>query len=201
MNMYDVVVIGGGQAGLASGYYLKQKEVSFIILDRGKKAGEAWTQRYDSLVLFTPRFYSSLPGYALSGDQNGYASKDEMANYLSQYAEHFNIPVAFNTSVEKIEKTPTGFNIVAGEKQYATKKVVIATGAFHKPYIPSIAEELTSVCQLHSSEYRNPSQLKKGTVLIVGAGNSGAQIAIEIANEREVYLSAGHKIKFFPLKL
>jgi len=199
--MYDVIVIGGGQAGLAAGYYLKQKKLSFIILEKGKQAGESWTQRYDSLVLFTPRFYSSLPGYALSGDPNGYASKDEIATYLSQYTEHFKMPIEFNTTVEKITKTETGFEIDAGERQYASKNIIIATGAFHKPHIPSIADELTNVTQLHSSEYRNSSQLKKGNVLVVGAGNSGAQIAVELANEREVHLSVGHNIKFLPLKL
>lgn len=202
MEQYDVVVIGAGQAGLAAGYFLKKKGASFVLLDRGREAGEVWRNRYDSLVLFTPRFYSSLPGLPLKGVQGGYAAKDEIAEYLKTYAGHFALPIRFNTEVMSLKKTANGFAIVTSQGTYESGKVIMATGPFQKPYIPAISTGLsTGVKQIHTAHYRNRSNLQEGSVLVIGAGNSGAQIAVELAKERVVYLSAGHRINYMPLTL
>lgn len=198
---YDVVVIGAGQAGLAAGYYLKKNNYSFVVLDKGTCVGDSWRNRYDSLVLFTPRWYSSLPGLNLKGDPNGYAGKDEIADYLEYYAEYFSIPVQMNTEIILLEQTSTGFRVMTNQGQYTAKHIIVATGPFQKPIIPKMAEYLSNdIFQVHSSSYINPSQLNEGEVLVIGAGNSGAQIAVELAKEREVILSVGHKMKFLPLE-
>ncbi|MCI3921349.1 NAD(P)/FAD-dependent oxidoreductase [Paenibacillus sp. TRM 82003] len=204
MGLYkvEVLVIGAGQSGLAAGYFLKQEGVSCAILDSGSDIGEAWRTRYDSLVLFTPRRYSSLPGFAFKGDPDGYPTKDEMADYLREYSSQFSLPVFLNTTVFRLEKTPDGFHALTNRESIEAKYVIIATGPFQKPFIPRFANELSNnVYTIHSSEYRNPSQLEDGSVLVVGGGNSGAQIAVELAKEREVFISVGHHLKFLPLKL
>lgn len=200
----DVLVIGAGQAGLAAGYFLKQQGVSFAILDKGEEAGDVWRNRYDSLVLFTPRWYSSLPGLPLPGDANGYATKDEVADYLKRYAAEFSLPVHLKTEVFRLEKTADGFTAVTNRGDMQAKQVIAATGAFQKPMIPRFADDLPErIRAMHTSSYRNASQLQEGSVLIVGGGNSGAQIAVELAapGNREVFLSLGHPMKFFPLEL
>lgn len=200
--LYDVVVIGGGQAGLSMGYYLKQTPLSFIILDNHAFVGEVWRKRYESLVLFTPRSYSSLPGLVLEGDPTGFPTKDEIANYLELYAQTFELPIHFNCHVQKVQKENNIFTISTNNTVTKAKNVVIATGPFHTPNIPSLAKELPKhVVQLHSSEYKHPAQLNDGSVLVVGGGNSGAQIAVELSEHNETYLSVGHKIQFLPLTI
>ncbi|TFB13300.1 oxidoreductase [Filobacillus milosensis] len=200
--MYHTIVIGAGQAGLVMGYYLKQLNQSFIILDKNKEIGEVWKNRYDSLVLFTPRLYSSLPGLKLKGDPQGFPHKDEIAQYLTNYAVYFNLPISLNTEVINIRKQKGVFVISTSKGEYHSQNVIIATGPFQKPNIPTFSSNLSKdIIQLHSSEYRNPSQLKSGSVLVVGSGNSGAQIAVEVSKYRETYLSSGHKLKFFPLNI
>ncbi|MEO2077288.1 MAG: NAD(P)/FAD-dependent oxidoreductase [Bacillus sp. (in: firmicutes)] len=200
--MYDVVVIGAGQAGLSMGYFLKQSSLSFIIVDSNNSAGDVWRNRYDSLVLFTPRSYSALPGLALKGDPSGFPTKDEIADYLERYAKTFDLPIKFSCVVQKVHKQNDTFIISTSDSNIKTKKVVIATGPFHTPRIPSFAEELPQqVVQLHSSEYKNPAQLNDGSVLVVGGGNSGTQIAVELSNHYETYLSIGQKIRFLPLNI
>lgn len=202
MQSYDVIVIGGGQAGLAAGYFLKKKGLSFVLLDKGNVVGEIWRKRYDSLVLFTPRFYSSLPGMSLAGDPNGYANKDEIADYLQSYAYHFELPIHFETEVTALKQFKNGFHLETTQGEYAAKNVIVATGPFQRPFIPNMADNLTKeIVQVHTAHYLNPSNLQDGPVLVVGAGNSGAQIAVELAKDREVYLSIGHKMKFMPLQL
>ncbi|WP_413789024.1 flavin-containing monooxygenase [Bacillus kandeliae] len=197
---YDVVIIGGGQAGLSMGFYLKKSDLSFIILDQAKEVGASWKERYDSLTLFTPRVYSSVPGFMFSGDQEGYPTKDEVVEYLSAYAKEFTLPIQHNTEVQKLVQVENGFQVLTNQGEWFARKVVVATGPFQKPFVPAFSKELSeSVFQLHSSQYKNATQLNKGSVLVVGGGNSGAQIAVELAKKREVYLSAGHKLKFLPL--
>ncbi len=199
---FEVIIIGGGQAGLAAGYYLKQAKVSFLILEKGKAVGDSWRKRYDSLVLFTPRWYSSLPGLLLKGDPDGYASKDEIADYLEQYSIHFSLPIQVNTEILMLKKSAFGFKVTTNKGDYLAQKVIIATGPFQKPFIPYFSTNISQeVRQLHTSEYRNPLQLQEGQVLIVGAGNSGAQIAVELSDQTEVALSLGHQLKFMPLEL
>ncbi|QSB48715.1 flavin-containing monooxygenase [Parageobacillus toebii] len=198
----DVLVIGAGQAGLAMGYYLKQNNILFAIVGKENRIGDVWRNRYDSLVLFTPRWFSSLPGMALKGDPNGYPTKDEIADYLEDYAQKFELPIHLNTEVISLQKENEIFRVTTNNSNYVAEKVVVATGPFQKPYIPPFAESLSDkVYQVHTSRYLNPSQLQEGSVLVVGAGNSGAQIAVELSEDREVYLSVGHKMKFFPLEI
>lgn len=201
MREVDVLVIGAGQAGLAMGYHLKQQKRSFLILGKEERLGDPWRNRYDSLVLFTPRWFSSLPGLPLTGDPNGYSTKDEIANYLEAYAAHFQLPIQLQTEIYSLEKFNGMFQSATSRGEFRAKTVVIATGPFQNPFIPEMAKTVSdNIYQVHTSQYRNPSQLKSGSVLVVGAGNSGAQIAVELCKDREVYLSNGHKLKFFPLQ-
>lgn len=199
--IYDAVIIGGGQAGLSMGYYLKKGKLPFIILDSEERTGDSWRQRYDSLLLFTPKRYSSLPGLPWENDPFGLPTKDEMAEYLEQYAEKFSLPIQHNTKVDKVEMDGEIFRIATSKGTLMAKRVIAATGPFQKPAIPAFAKELgEEVVQLHSSAYKNPSQLKRGPVLVVGGGNSGTQIAAELSKDHPVYLAVGQKLKFLPLE-
>lgn len=200
--LYDVLVIGAGQAGLSLGYYLKKNKVSFLLLDKGSEIGQSWRKRYDSLKLFTPRLFSSLPGLSLSGDPGGYPAKDEISDYLLKYAKEFSLPVKLGTVVSKLAKDGECYVLSTNQGEYRSKQVVVATGPFQLPNIPEFSKFLSDeVLQLHSSEYKNPNQLLSGTTVVVGAGNSGSQIAVEIADHRDVYLSVGHKPRFMPQDL
>lgn len=198
--MYHTLVIGGGQAGLSMGYYLKQNNKEFLILEKGMHVGEVWRDRYDSLALFTPRMYSSLPGLQLEGDSHGLPSKDEVANYLETYAEKYKLPIQFETEVLKVTHKNDVFLIYTNKGTLTARNIVIATGPFHQKYIPEFANKLDKdVIQLHTSEYKNPSQLKPGNVLIVGGGNSGAQIAVELSETKNTFLSVSQKLRYAPL--
>ncbi|KMY55570.1 oxidoreductase [Bacillus sp. FJAT-27231] len=201
MNRYDVIVVGAGQAGLAMGYYLKQAGLSFLLVDSHQRIGDSWRKRYNSLVLFTPRKYSSLPGLLMSGSPEGFPTKDEIADYLEEYTAHFHLPVQLETFVKKVEKCENLFEIETTRGTLKAGQVVVASGAFQKPFIPPvISEEERMPLQLHSSSYLVPNQLSEGAVLVVGGGNSGAQIAVELAADREVTLAVNHPFKFLPLR-
>ncbi|KAA0956358.1 oxidoreductase [Planococcus sp. ANT_H30] len=193
----DVLIIGAGQAGLAIGYYLSKSNQSFILIDAAGRVSDVWRNRYDSLVLFSPRRYSSLPGLPLAGDSDGFPTKDEFADYMEAYGIHFSLPFHLNTKVEKLKQAYGSFEAITSKGRYSAKSVVIATGPFQKPFIPQLKGS-SSTFQLHSSDYRGPYQLAEGPALIVGGGNSGAQIALELAESRQVYLSAGHEMVFIP---
>ncbi|MBH0157163.1 MAG: flavin-containing monooxygenase [Bacillota bacterium] len=196
---YDVIVIGAGQAGLAMGYYLKKAKHSFLIIGKEENVGDVWRKRYDSLVLFTPRSYSTLPGCYFEGDQDVYPTKYEVADYLASYAEKFSLPLQLNTNVYSLHKEDNRFVVKTNQGDFLSDNVVVATGPFQVPFIPEFSHQFSNeVFQVHSSGYRSPEQLKSGSVLIVGGGNSGAQIAVELSKTKEVYLSVGHKMKFFP---
>ncbi|MCM3390296.1 flavin-containing monooxygenase [Ureibacillus chungkukjangi] len=199
---YDVVIIGAGQAGLSMGYFLKKSNLSFLLLDKSASIGESWKERYDSLTLFTPRSNSSLPGFKLDGIEKIYPTKDEMAEYLSTYTTKFSLPVKHNTAVYGLTKLDDTFKIMTNQGEFLAQNVVIATGPFQNPQIPQFSKTLSEdILQMHSSEYKNPKQLKNGSVLVVGGGNSGAQIAVELSKERDVYLSVGHKMRFIPMDI
>jgi len=184
------VVIGGSQAGLAVGYFLKQRDLPFVILDENDRIGDAWRKRWDSLRLFTPGRYNGLPGMPFPRSAWAYPTKDEAANYLEEYARAFELPVRTGVKVDRLAKTGDRFEVRCGQHTLFAENVVVATGAFNNPRIPSLARELDkSIVQLHSKEYRNPSQIQKGAVLVVGAGNSGAEIAIELARHHQTWLS------------
>lgn len=203
--MYDVIVIGAGQAGLATAHYLQQFGINFIILDAANKIGDSWRNRYDSLQLFTPKMYSSLPGFPLKGHANAFPTKDEIADYLFAYAQYYQFPIQLQCNVLQMIKTDGLFQIETNIGNYKAKQVVVATGPFHHKIVPEFSALLSSeITQFHSSEYKNPLQLRAGSTLIVGAGNSGSQIAVELAkhcSNNNVYLSTSRPIHFKPLTI
>src|SRR5215208_1375205 len=168
----DILVIGAGQAGLALGFHLRKTPCHFQLVDRNLRVGDRWRKRFDSLVLFTPRAYSALPGLAVPGNPDGFPTKDEMADYLETYANHFDLPVLLGTGIRRLERLDGGFRAVteAGEP-IECRAVVLATGAFQRPAIPSISKGLSAeVTQLAPEDYTAPSQLPSGRVLVVGDG-------------------------------
>lgn len=189
---FDTVVIGGGQAGLAIGYYLAQHNHDFVILDAGDRVGDVWRNRWDSLRLFTPARYSSLPRLSFPAPDSYYPTKDEMADYLEVYAEEFDLLVCLKTKVDTLTRVQSGnrYVLAADSQRFTANNVVVATGPLQHPNVPEFADELSpSITQLHSSAYQNPDQLPDD-VLVVGAGNSGAEISVELAaTNREVWLS------------
>lgn len=202
IKSYETIVIGAGQAGLAMGYYLKHDKASFLIIDKGKAVGEVWENRYDSLKLFTPRMYSSLPGLSLEGKQHRFPTKDEVVEYLKRYLELMELPVQMDTEVLSVIKTEGGFCVETTKGTFNTTNIVVATGPFQKKRVPAFSSFLSeNIVQLHSSEYKNISQLQKGNVLVVGGGNSGAQIAVELSEEKDTYLAVSKKLSYFPLTI
>lgn len=186
----DTVIVGGGQSGLALGYYLAQQHRNFVILDAGTRVGDGWRNRWDSLRLFTPAKYNGLPGRPFPGDRLAFTTKDEQADYLEDYAARCHLPVRPNTAVTRLTHDGQRFHVMAGAQRWTAANVVLATGACHLPKTPGFAAELPSdVVQLHSHTYRNPAQLKPGPVLLVGAGNSGAEIALETSRTHETWLA------------
>ena len=190
-DLYDTIVIGAGQAGLASAYYLQRARSQFLVLDRGGHIGESWLRRWDSLRLFTPVRYNSLPGLPFPGEPYALPVKDAVARYLEAYVAHFALPVRLNTRVSSLVSDADRFVVTTDGETFAARSVIVATGAYHRAYIPAFASDLSpSLVQVHSSEYRNPDALPPGSVLVVGAGNSGAQIALELAGSgRPTWLS------------
>ncbi len=194
----DAVVIGGGQAGLAMGYYLSQQKKDFVILDAHGHAGDSWRRRWDSLRLFTPTGFNSLPGMPFPKSADRFPTKDQMADYLESYAGHFQLPILFNTKVEEVARDDDYYLIAANTLHLKTRHVIVATGAHPTPRVPAFASQLDpAIHQLHSAGYRNPSQLRDGAVLVVGAGNSGLEIALDLAPRRSVWL-AGRDTGFIP---
>jgi putative flavoprotein involved in K+ transport len=177
----DTMIIGGGQAGLAMGYYLGKQQRKFLILDENARTGDAWRQRWDSLRVFTPAKYDGLPGAAFPADPLSFPPKDELADYLERYAEQFELPVQHGTRVERLWREGDLYIAASNGHRWEARNVVVATGAERSPKVPEFASRLDpSIVQLHSSDYRNPGQLKDGPVLVVGVGNSGAEIGIEV---------------------
>jgi putative flavoprotein involved in K+ transport len=196
----DILIIGGGQAGLAMGFHLKDTPFRYRIAERHARVGDSWRNRYASLVLFTPRAYSALPGFAVPGDPEGFPTKDEMADYLESYAERFELPVAPRTGIRRLERVDGGFRATteAGEP-IDSRAVVLATGAFQRPAIPPISKGLAEeVAQLAPEDYKTPGQLAAGRVLVVGDGATGRQIALELTDNHEVLLAAGRPRRVSP---
>jgi len=186
----ETLVIGGGQAGLATGYHLSRRNLDYAVLDANDRIGDAWRNRWDSLRLFTPNWFNGLPGMPFTGYNWGFPSKDEMADYLENYARHFEIPVETGVRVESLSREGDRFLAIAGDRRFTANNVVVAMSSWQKPRIPEFADELDpAILQLHVSEYANPDQLNAGGVLVVGAGNSGAEVAKELARTNQVWLS------------
>src|SRR6266511_4088795 len=188
----DVVVIGGGQAGLAIGYYLAGRGLRFVILEAHSRVGDSWRNRWDSLRLFTFARYDALPGMRFPAPPYSFPTKDQMGDYLEQYAATFELPVRTGVRVDRLRpaEDDDGYIVVAGDARWLAAQVVVAAGAYHEPRVPGFARELKpEIRQLHSSQYRNPAQLRPGAVLVVGACNSGAEIAFDVARTHCTWLS------------
>jgi putative flavoprotein involved in K+ transport len=205
VRCFDTVVVGGSQAGLAVGYYLADQRRDFVILDAGHRVGDTWRGRWDSLRLFTPARYDGLPGMPFPAPGGYYPTKDEMADYLEAYACRFDVPVGTGVRVESLGKKEDRYLLVSNAGRFEAENVVVASGSLRRPKIPAFAANLDwSIAQLHSSTYRNPAQIPAGDVLVVGAGNSGAEISVElVAAGRRVWLSGRDvgRIPFFGSRL
>ena len=192
-HRFDVVVIGAGQAGLAAGYYLKQHGLDFVILDERTRVGDIWRSRWDSLRMFTPAKYDALPGMKFPLPWHQYPTAQQMADYLEAYVERMGLPVRTGVKVDglwPLNDSGDGFVVTAGDRRFEAAQVVVATGTQDRPRIPDFADQLDPrINQIHSSKYLRPSQLKDGGVLIIGGGNSGAEIALETSREHKVILS------------
>jgi putative flavoprotein involved in K+ transport len=184
------LVIGGGQAGLAVGHHLGRLGEEFLILEAGARLGDTWRRRWDSLRLFTPAQHDGLPGLPFPSAAGSFPTKDEMAEYLASYAGEFALPVRCGVKVERLDRTPGGFELSTSAGPMSAERVVLATGAHATPRIPEFARDLApAIRQLHSSEYRSPASLPPGEVLVVGAGTSGVELAIEVAGHRKTAIA------------
>ena len=187
---YDVVVIGGGQAGLSVGYYLRKRGLRFVILDACERIGDSWRTRWDSLRLFTPAKLDGLVGMKFPAPANHFPTKDEMGDYLEAYAAKFELPIRTGTRVERLFRRDGAFVVKTNKGEVEAEQVVVAMASYQRHKLPAFARELGSdVVQLHSCDYRNPGQLQDGGVLIVGAGNSGAEIAKELAGTHRIWMA------------
>jgi len=184
------LIIGGGQAGLAAGYHLTRAGVPFLIVDANQRTGDAWRNRWDSLRLFTPNRYNSLPGMTIPGEDWGFPTKDELADYLESYAAHFELPIRHGVKIDRLGREDGRFVATAGDTTFIAENVIVAMASYQEPKTPDFASELdANIVQLHIDDYENPGQLQDGGVLVVGLGNSGAEIAKELVQDRRVWLS------------
>lgn len=186
----NTLVIGGGQSGLATGYHLARRDVDFLIVDAGDRIGDAWRKRWDSLRLFTPAHLDGLDGMDFPAPPTHFPTKDEMADFLEAYAERFDLPVRLGFTVDRLSRNGDGFMVASGDHRIAADKVVVAMSGWQKERMPDFAADLDpAIFQIHSSRYRHPSQIPGNTVLVVGAGNSGAEIALELASTHRTLLA------------
>jgi putative flavoprotein involved in K+ transport len=187
---WSTIIIGAGQAGLAAGYHLLKAREDFIIIDAAENIGDSWRKRWDSLRLFTPSQYDGLPGFPFPAPRNTMPEKDEVADYLVKYVEKFKLPVHMGEIVKHLSGTESGFEITTNKGILKCDKVIVATGTNPLPRIPVFAKDLDkNIHQIHSSQYLNPDLLPPGSVLVVGAGTSGVEIAIELSKSRHTFIS------------
>lgn len=190
VEIVDTVIVGGGQAGLALGWHLARQGRDFVILDAHQRIGDAWRLRWDSLRLFTPAKFDGLPGMPFPGDRLAFPTKDEMADYLAAYAGRFELPVRTGVRVDRLWRDRDRYVVSSGDLRWEAANVVVAIGGQQVPKRPAFADQLSSgIVQLHSSAYRGPNQLRPGEVLVVGVGNSGAEIALELSQTHPTLLS------------
>ena len=192
----STLVIGGGQAGLATGYQLARRNLSYRILDANQRIGDAWRNRWDSLRLFTPARYAGFPGLPFPASGDAFPTKDDLADYLEAYAEHFRLPVHTGMRVDRVSKSGERFLVEARNQRFEADQIVVAMANYQVPRIPAFAQDLdANIVQVHSHHYRNPSQLRPENTLVVGAGNSAADIAMEVAKTHPTWMSgkeSGH---------
>jgi putative flavoprotein involved in K+ transport len=189
----QVVVIGGGQAGLSVGYCLARHGLSFVILEANPRVGDAWRKRWDSLRLFTPAKYDGLIGLPFPAPAFSFPTKDQMADYLETYASHFSLPVRTGVKVDRVWRDGTRYIVETGDRRLEADHVVIAMATYQVARLPEFAPALDpGIVQLHSGEYKNPDQLRPGDVLVVGAGNSGADIALDVSRSHHTWLAGRH---------
>lgn len=204
-GILDCIIVGGGQAGLAASYACKQRGLSHVVLEAHSAVGQSWRQRYDSLQIFTPRRLSALDGMAMSGDPDGYPTKDEVADYLAKYVARYDLPVRLDQLVRQIwydAHASVRFVVATkGGHEWQSPSLIMATGPFQVPFIPEIAKLLpNSITQIHSAAYTNPSVIKGDRVLVVGGGNSGAQITQELTEaDKQVTIAVARPLKFLSL--
>jgi putative flavoprotein involved in K+ transport len=194
-ELFETIVVGGGQAGLAVGYHLKKRGAPFVILDGNERIGGSWrTRTWHSLRLFTPARFDGLPGWPFPAPAWAFPTSDELADYLEAYAARFELPVRSGVAVDRLTRSGERYIVYSGDRRFEADRVVVATGFYGRPTIPDFASELDPrIVQMHSSEYRDPSQLRSGGVLLVGAGNSGADIAMEVSRGHRTWLSGRDK--------
>jgi len=202
-TIYDSIVIGAGQSGLATAYYLKKKGMKYLVLEKSNQTAGSWPLYYDSLKLFSPVKYSSLPGLRFSGNYNHYPTKTEVISYLNAYTKKFNLNICTGKKVMEVHKTHNLYLIKTEEGSiYKTKTLISTTGSFDFPNHPKISGiESFGGEVLHSSEYRNPERYTNKRVLVIGAGNSAVQIAYELRKKSKVTIATRKPIKFIPQKV
>src|SRR5947209_6668564 len=170
----EVIVVGGGQAGLAIGYFLAQQGRNVAILEAAEERAAAWRSRWDSLKLFTPARYSGLPGLPFPGDPDSYPGRDDVVAYLTEYVRHFALPVVLGSPVRAVRRDGDRYRVELEDRSYTADQVVIATGPFQIPFVPALADGLGhDVFQIHSTQYRSPGNLPDGPALVIGGGNTG----------------------------
>ena len=198
---FEVIVIGAGQAGLSVGYHLARCGLKLVILDAHARVGDSWRERWDSLRLFTPARYDGLDGMPFPAPPHSFPTKDEMADYLEAYARRFALPVRNGVQVHRLRRDQGGYVVEADGVELEADQVVVAMANFQRPRLPACAAELApEIVQLHSNDYRNPGQLRAGGVLIVGAGNSGAEIALDVGRHHRTLLS-GRDVGHIPFRI
>jgi putative flavoprotein involved in K+ transport len=186
----ETLVIGGGQAGLSVGYHLARRGRRFVILDANERIGDSWRRRWDSLRLFTPARWDSLDGMRFPAPPHSFPTKDQMADYLESYARHFKLPVRSGAKVEQLRRDGQHYVAVTRDRTFIANHVVVAMSSYQSPRVPAFAADLNSnIVQIHSRDYKNPAQLRDGDVLIVGAGNSGAEIAMDLVSRHRIWMS------------
>lgn len=198
---FPVVVIGGGQAGLSVGYHLARRKIPFVILDAGERVGDSWRRRWDSLRLFTPAQFDGLDGMPFPAPAGSFPTKDLMADYLASYTRRFRLPVRNRMKVDSLSREGGRYRIAAGGARFEADHVVVAMANFQAPCVPAFGRDLDPrIVQLHAGDYRNPSQLGDGPTLVVGAGNSGAEISLELARTHKIWLS-GRDVGEVPFRI